>query len=456
MENRLDQEGYYPIPFEVRSHLRLSMQLLYLLIFIIFTSVLFLPGNGDVQLVLIKAGSIFMDLLFLTQWLYTGFLKKAFIYLDKQGITFMNFKKTRVEWRDVQTVNIYNVNHNSFIGLIPKNVRRSRNFIARIFQSEYALSIPLSLFSTIDTEKLCATLTYLISNVPKKEDPQRSIACQPNRTGEGQEMINEGKEKVYSNQTALLQAFGVSVLLCILNILLTLVFQGYFAVITVFGAMAVVWVYYKNCENGRIPFLNRILLGIFSSVPVFFAPLTSLIWLNKNYVELVGFWETVSQCATAILHNPKTYAFYYFTAAFLFLLAVFNELNLKFIRRIKKLFIKKQNGFSIEKSGRLLSVYLLDYVNFDSERLKKIVDLPANICLIERVQKEIGAFYIPVDIFESPFIHTNLLRRVKIGETNYFKLDLGGHGNPVPYGFPSTLMVNENNEIEVIQLELVK
>lgn len=430
----------YPIPYTARCKMGLFLQMLIFLLVLIFSAVLWIPNNGDPELVFYKTMAVFLDLLFLTTWIYNGILKKSFIHLDEQGITLKNFSTKRVNWVDVEFAQTYEQNHNAFIGLIPKKHPVKRNPIARFFQSEYSLSISLRLFSAVDPEKLFATISFLIRNAYIEEDRQLPIQGQPEKV-------------VLSNQAALRKAFGIFLLTSAADILLSALLREDLIVISCLASLGMVTIYQKNCEAGHVPSLHRILLGFFSSVPILLIPFSSLLWANKEYAQLVGIWETARQCIKAVVSDPQECGIFYWVAAAMFLYAALDGLNIKFIRKIKRIYKKKQNGFYMEKGGRYLLIYLIDYVDYDDSLPKTAVEISANQCLIERNKKKIGAFYLPVKIFADLQMRVNSFQFVRLEGEDYYKLDLGGHEKPVAYGYNCLLLLNEEREPEVICLE---
>ncbi len=50
-------------------------------------------------------------------------------------------------------------------------------------------------------------------------------------------------------------------------------------------------------------------------------------------------------------------------------------------------------------------------------------------------------------------INVNGFERIFTNEEMYYKLNLGGSATQHPYGYTSTLILNKDNQVELIQLE---
>ena len=442
MENLKNEDRRYSIPYIAHSKMEIWMQILNFILILTFSAILFLPSDGDAGFIFAKIVLGLADVFFFYNWVYSAVLKKSSICLDEQGITLKSYHTKRVTWAELEAVQTYEVNRAVFIGLIAKNRHAPKNLLVQLFRSEYVLSISTRLFADTDPEKLFATISYMIQNAPAEPEQERKMQSLPE------------EEKALSNRGALFRAFGVFLLTSAVNLLIAAVtLDGNSAAVSLLGALGVVFIYNKYYEGGRVPFLHRILLGVFSALPALLAPLFLLVLGNRGYLELYGLWETVRLSVRTMIRYPGENVVYYWVAAVLFLFASLSGLNLKPVRRIKKIFMKQRNGFYLKKSGRYFLVYLIDYADFDEDLPKALVEIPAGFCLIERDRKEIGAFYLPAGIFQDLQVRVHSLQRVRIEGNDYFKLDLGGHGKPVPYGYNCLLIINEEHDLEVIRIE---
>lgn len=68
-------------------------------------------------------------------------------------------------------------------------------------------------------------------------------------------------------------------------------------------------------------------------------------------------------------------------------------------------------------------------------------------------EKEIKAFYLPADILMQLKAGAPSLRRISVEGGDYFRLDLGDGGTPVPYGYNCFLTISEEHELEMIRLK---
>jgi hypothetical protein len=116
--------------------------------------------------------------------------------------------------------------------------------------------------------------------------------------------------------------------------------------------------------------------------------------------------------------------------------------------------MKKQNGLYVVKEKRYVSIYLIDYAEYNTKETKTVLRINPNICSIERANKKILAFYLPEELIKEFNIDTYGFERISANEEVYYKLDLGGSAEQQLYGYTSVLILNQNRRVELIQLEI--
>lgn len=434
----------YQIPYVVRSRIKVTMHLLYVILILLCMAAAVFMDDPEPTINLCRILFLLLSLFFLYCWLFFGILKKASIRLDETGITVKTLHTKRIRWAEVEHAQTYEASRNVFIGLIPKNRPENAGLFSRLFKSQYALAIPLRLFAGADPERLFATITDMIQKSLSRETPEEQREQTPAAPEKG---------RTPSNRTALLEGFAVSVCLSILNVFAVAVSNYGGVAISFLGSLVIYLVYENSCEESPTPFSNRIALGLFSSLPVLLVPFSDLMWANQHNVALYGVWQTAVQCVKTMIRYPRQNSVYYLTAAAFFLFALLHGRYFKALRKIRCRFMKRRNGFYLERDGRYLRIYLFDYADFNGSLPKVLAEICANQCLIERDKKEIKAFYLPVDILMQLETRAPSLRRVSVEGSNYFQLNLGGGGTPVPYGYNCFLTISEEHELEMIRLE---
>jgi len=145
---------------------------------------------------------------------------------------------------------------------------------------------------------------------------------------------------------------------------------------------------------------------------------------------------------------------YYLYAIASFFIGAFYGCSFKITRRSRKIFMHKQNGFYIKREKRYVSIYLIDYARYNENEEKIIIRINPNVCLIEKDKKKILGFYIPQQVLNDYNINVNGFERIFSNEKMYYKLNLGGSAMQHLYGYISTLILNKDSQVELIQLEI--
>ena len=114
----------------------------------------------------------------------------------------------------------------------------------------------------------------------------------------------------------------------------------------------------------------------------------------------------------------------------------------------------KQNGFYIQRDKRYVSIYLIDYAEYNENDEKIAIEIIPNICLIEKEKKNILAFHIPEQVINEFGIDAKSFERIVSDEKIYYKLDIKGSSEKQLYGYTSILILNKYRQVELIQLEI--
>ena len=452
-----DQNQYYPIPFMIRSGYKCGMHLCFIFLIAICTaplSLLFL--TSDIPFIIIAMFTV-IDLFLFYCWFYNGVLKKAYVLLNDEGITVkLIFGKKSIRWTDIAGVQTYYYNHNSFIGILSKQKLRKRkdtflSFLSALFGGLYSLSIPLKSFPKADPEKLYATIGFMVQNNQAENPDQAEWLSKdvPVNTDEASVITKER-----STAGALLRVFLISLIVGILYGVSIYLLKINFLLIPFVSMFGMIYVYFKHYEKSTAHFMARFLFGIFCSMQFLIAVLAALILGNHQYIPSHGLMKTVFDCVGYMTDNPGDFIRYYACALIFFIWGIScGGSSPKFMRRIKKHFIKTQNGYSIEKNQRYISIYLINYTDFDENEEKTTVVIEPNQCLIEKDRKRICTLYMPVEILKQNNIFIKDMDVGNIHDKTYYQLCLGGHTAPREYGYSCNLVINSEHQLEIITIE---
>lgn len=442
----------YPLPFIVHSSYKASMHVLFLFFIFMFLGFMAIPING-LEGILYKLLCLASSLIFAYCWIFVGVLKKAYVELTEDGLLLRNaFIHKKLKWNDIVDVQTYCMNNNSFIGIISKEKLKKRKdnfftFISSQYGGKYALSIPLRIFPTVEPEKLYSTLFY---TVQKKYQQNYSDV-------ENIEYISENsnEEKVVDSRPikALFRALIMSVIAGIIYGLSIYYLKNNLVVIPFFGTVGIEYIYYKTYHKNHINILIRIYLGVLCALQVFIALLVAVLIENQKFIKMIGMQKAVYDFTQYIIKHPESYGIFYIFGIIFFFLGAFSGYSSKITRRIRKIFMKKQNGYYIKREKRYVSIYLIDYPDYNENEEKSGLIIDPDTCLIEKEKKKILAFYIPVEMLDNNFIDVKSFERISFKEKDYYKLNLGGHAEPNHYGYTGVLIFNKHRQAELIQLE---
>lgn len=452
MDQIQENKECYTLPFITRTSFRRRMHILFLFLIILFIGFASIPA--DYLLGMFFRLFLFASGLFLAYcWVYLGILKKAFLELTEEGITLKTiFHYKMIQWIDIAYVRTYYLQGNLYIGIVSnqKLIIQKDNILTSLsnaFGGGYSLSIPLQLFPAIESQKLYSTIFFKAKEMRQQKENKE---VDPSET-----IIEERKEKVISVNPvkSLFHAFFVSLTSGIIYGFCIYQFNINFLIIPLMGMMGIMHVFFKNCQKNDLNFIIRFGLGFLCAMQFFIALLVILLILNPVFVEANGAFQAVIICTAHIFTHPGEFISYYLFAAICFFFGAFQGYSSKTTRRIRKIFMRKQNGFIIKKDKRYCSIFLVDYVKYRENADKIILSIIPNTCLIEKEKNYIWAFYIPEQVILDFNINMNRLERAFVKGEMYYKLNLGGRTEPQPYGYMCRLILNKYRKVEVIQLE---
>lgn len=442
MEDTLLKNAQYSLPFTIRSRMKWYMHLLYFFMVVIFAAFLFIPIDG-IQGILLRilwgACTLFIFIL----WFYTGILRKTTLKISEEKICLKTlFSKRIILWRDVADIETFEIQSNAGIGVVTKEKQKKleKGGLSQFFTGRFSLSVMFNIFPDADREKLYSTMDSLskkaLENTPENE--------------EGDASADEEKPE-RGNVRAFFRALLVSLAFSAVYGISLYFLQKNYLVIPFLGLILILYVYNAKKSEGNL--FSRLLVGLLCAFQVMAGLFIDLMIYMGGYLSTFGFWGNVSICFK-MMTRVSDYLICYLLAACLFLIGALSGISFKFTRKIKKHFLKQKNGYFIEKDRRYVSVYLTDYAAYDEKVEKYIIRLSPNTCLIEKQGRKLLAFYLPSDLLVNSRIYPGNLIKTRYNNQDYYKIDLGGCGEPKPYGYDCVLVCNQDKQPEFIKLDI--
>lgn len=457
MEKDQRSNECYSLPYIIHSSYRVKTHVALLFTICMCGICLFIPN------IFFSILGFVLGLFLMWAWVYMGILKKAFIELTEDEIKYKTlFGQKTSKWTDIANVETYCTNNNTFIGIISneKLENQKTNFLTTLFigmGGGYSLSISLASFSKAEPEKLYSTIFYKV----KKEMELKESREEFNENYNKEE--NSGFKEVKEENTiddgsytiAFFKAFIGSLILGIIYGVLIYEAKINFLLIPIIGIVWIFYSYSKSCRNKNLNIINKLLIGVLCGSQIYVGLVVALMMLNSSFIERNGILNAISTCIENIFENPEEYIKYHVIGICFFFLGALNGYSSKTIRKIKKITMRKQNGFYIKREQRYISIYLIDYADYNDKEEKLVVQVNPGTCLIEKEQKNILAYYIPEQVISDFNINIQNFKQVFLNEKTYYKLNLGGNAKEQIYGYRTTLILNKNSRnIELIQLEI--
>lgn len=458
-ENRPKPE-LYPLPYTVRSRWKWYTHLLVLVFIIGFGACVLMPWD-DSRAVLLHFLGPALSAFFLVMWLYIGVFRRVSLTVDDQGIVYKTFltRKKQMLWSDIANIQSIVQNHTSGIGISTQKKLQTlgeKGSVARLlFTGAFDLTILKSIFPDTDLERLYTTMfARWQAAVPEMADDngaakpgESTLEAEPDGPAEFEDAGMTGGS-------------GPALLLALLASLLTAVVYGcslYFLhknylIIPTLGMLLILAAYLFKQKHQSFP--ARLLLGLFCALPVFAGIYLDLMLETHDNLHSLGLWELSSAAFSTLAQPSSDFVVVYTLAAILFLSGVFLGASFRFMRRLKQPFLRKLNGFPTERKDHTLRIYLSDYTAYDENAGHFSIRFFPGSCFIEKRGRTPLALYLPAETLNKSGVHQESLVRTRIVDTDYYKLDLGGGGEPVPYGLDCLVRCDKNRGAALIELDL--
>lgn len=342
MEDNQIKSEEYTLPFTVQSSYSFGMHALLIIMIIVFLGAAFIPIN-DLGGIIIRLLSLVLGLFIAYAWIYSGVMKKTCLELTKQGISFKTmFISKKLNWTDIVDVQIFFLNNASYIGIMSKETikKRKNNFMTSLSESlggGYSMTIPLNSFPKAEPEKL------LITIILKVEEQVQEQGIEEQKINE---IFSEVKEEkvTYSNPvTILLKALIISLISGTIYGVLIYIFKVNLIIIPLLGTMGILYVYSKHHQEKGFNIIFSFFIGLICALQFFVGTLLASLMLNSTYIESNGIWSSIFDCTANMAKYPQEYMSFYLYAIGSFFIGAFYGCSFKITRRIRKIFMHKQN-----------------------------------------------------------------------------------------------------------------
>ncbi|MHB8964234.1 MAG: hypothetical protein ACYC5K_13890 [Saccharofermentanales bacterium] len=442
----------YQLPYSAHSGYKIGMHLMFFLMEALFIGFSFIPPPGSGLGGIIYRGScILIALFFAYIWGYIGLLKKATIELSHDGISIqLPFYYKKLKWSEISDVQTYYSSHNSYIGITSKarqvEIQNSSHKFLEVLKGLFTISIPLRSFQAADPEKLFATIVSQ-ANASRVHEADEEARNKPLNNVADQPVNDKGPV------IALLKAFLFAVGSGVLYGFIFYFLKENGAILPIFGCVGIFSIFMKNYNERNSNIFIRLLLGAICALPVPMGVIFQAILFNSYFFRLRITPFIIEESFRFIAKFHEKYDFFIIVGIVCFLSGLLMEYSSKMTRKIRKLFMKKQNGFCIRRENRYISIYLTDYAEYDEFEGKDIFGIEPNRCLVEKIGKGIRAFYIPEEIFIENGLDTFGFENTILNEKIFYKIDLGGGQDKQFYGYSCMLFINADSHVEMIRLE---
>lgn len=450
------ENGEYPLPFIQRSKMKWQLHFIYFIFIIvgIYLASIFLWGDErSIESLAFAIFCLALVIYLLYIWLFIGVLKLQYLKVTEDSIELKTaFGCRKANWTDIYNIQVFTINGVTIIGLMLKEDltrNRKESFWTKIneaFGSICSLNIPLSSFAGLEVDTLYSTLKtqikkhfqssdYTDESIPKQEEQQETNRPDTN--------VVIALLKVALLVLILGIVYGISLYFFEVNIIL----------IPVFGLMGIIYVYDKNVEETSINWLMRFLLGFLSASQFIIAEIV-LIFLAA---QIPFSFENVVQIAIDyllyLIDEPFKQLPVIIIGLFLFLYGTFHGVTFRFMRVIKKIFLKRRDNYYFKIDNGIAEIYIKDPADFVEAEDKLIAQINEG-CLIEKRRKKLKAFYIPKEAVDALQITINHSYLVVHGQEEYYKIDLGGADLIQPYVFPCIMICSLAREVELVKIQI--
>lgn len=264
--------------------------------------------------------------------------------------------------------------------------------------------------------------------------------------------INEKKQN--SLFKAMLKTLAISSLIGIAYGMLNYTLSTNFIIMPIIGVAAVSYVYNTNYHEEYINIPIRLLLGMLCSMQILIAFFVCEIAYSEVPLYPANLQLIISEYMRYTLENPMKQAAPLFLMAICFAYGALQDYTLRLQMLIRKYFLKKLGRYYYKKEGQMVSIYIIDPVEYDENERNRLIAYITDGCYFEIYQKSLKAFYLPKQNLDEAEIHIQNDGIASIGGNEYYKLDFGSTGACIKYCAPCALIMDNSQNVEVVQIEI--
>lgn len=264
--------------------------------------------------------------------------------------------------------------------------------------------------------------------------------------------IKQKKQK--SLYIALLKTFAVSCLIGVAYGLSNFLLQTNVIIMPIIGVAAVSYVYNTNYYEEGINIPVRLILGFLCSLQIAVAFLVCEMAYSQLPLYSANMSIIISEYMRYTLENPGKQAAPLFLLAICFVYGALQDYTIRLQMLIRKLFMRKLGKYYYKKEGHMVSIYIIDPMDYDEYERDRLIAYVTEGCYFEIQKNILKAFYLSKQNLDEAEIHIHNDGIVTIGEAKYYMLDFGSTGACKKYIAPCALVMDGGQNVEVVQIEI--
>lgn len=263
------------------------------------------------------------------------------------------------------------------------------------------------------------------------------------------------KEKRQDNlAAALLKTFLISCLIGVVYGLSNFLFTANVILMPIIGVAAVSYVYNTNYYEENVNPVVRLILGFFCSLQIIIAFLVCEMAYSQVPLYPANIRIILSEYLRYTIENPAKQAIPIFLLAISFVYGALQDYTFRLQMLLRKSLMKKLGRYYYKKEGHMVSIYIIDPMDYDENEKDRLIAYVTEGCYIELQKKSLKAFYLPKLNLEEAEISLPNDGIAVIAGNEYYKLDLGSMGAWQKYEAPCALIMDGKQNVEVIQIEV--
>lgn len=263
------------------------------------------------------------------------------------------------------------------------------------------------------------------------------------------------KKKRWSGlSAALLKAFAISLLLGFAYGISIFVLGTNIALFPIIGVLVVSYVYNSNYQEEQTNICVRPVLGLICAFQIIIGFLVCELFYSEIPLYPINIYFIAREYIGYTLGNPLDQGLPIFLSIVCFAYGVFQDHAFRFQKIIKRPFMRKRGSYYYKKEGHIVSIFLIDPMQYDDKEKNRLIAYITEGCYIEKNKNKINAFYLPKENIDEAKISIQNDSITKIKDNNYYKIDLGSRGILYRYTAPCSLIMDDRQNVLVMEIEI--